>query len=113
MVDVGIAALLDSHWLFSEQIFQIKLKRLIHEEDLFPPEFLHKNDDCSDLDDSDDDNSEDEADDGVVVRKRMVTMVIWMDAAGADENGNGEDDSDDSRWDGIDAIDDSDGKMLR
>ena len=50
----------------------------------------------------------------VVVRKRMVTMVIWMDAAGADENGNGEDDdSDDGRWDGIDAIDDSDGKMLR
>lgn len=50
----------------------------------------------------------------VVVRKRMVIMVIWMDVVGVDENGNGEDDdSDDGRWDGIDVIDDSDGKMLR
>ena len=40
------------------------MKRLIHEKDLFPPEFLHKNDNCGDLDDSDDGNTEDEADDG-------------------------------------------------
>lgn len=40
------------------------MKRLIYEKDFFFSEFLYKNDNCGDFDDSDDGNIEDEVDDG-------------------------------------------------